>query len=249
MLSLLPRCENQGEGGLPARLIVRICIGSRTIVSAARKIDRYEFERPLWARGLTRIAGVDEVGRGPLAGPVVAAAVILPAAWSQTGIDPRLRDLNDSKQLTESRREEFYAVLLSLPDCASAVSIVDSATIDRINILKATHRAMNEALAKLQPAPEHVLVDGHPVSSMRFASTAIVKGDARSYSIAAASVIAKVTRDRLMVKYHEEYPKYGFAEHKGYGTPQHLAAIAAHGACPIHRHSFAPLKPVQPNLF
>jgi ribonuclease HII len=191
---------------------------------------------------------VDEAGRGPLAGPVVAAAVVFPRAWSATGFDERLRDLNDSKQLTEGQREEFFAVLMSLPEVRHGLSVVDASVIDRLNILQATHRAMNEALARLQPPPEHVLVDGRPVRSMAIPHTAIVKGDALSYSIAAASVIAKVTRDRLMLDYDRQFPGYGFAEHKGYGTPQHLAAIAQQGPCPIHRRSFAPFKLAQAQL-
>lgn len=211
--------------------------------------DRLAFERACWARGATLVAGVDEAGRGPLAGPVVAAAVVFPRAWSETGFDERLRHLNDSKQLTETQREEFFAVLTSLPEVRHGLSVVDADTIDRLNILQATHRAMNEALARLRPPPEHVLVDGRPVRSMAIPHTAIVKGDALSYSIAAASVIAKVTRDRLMRDYDRQFPGYGFAEHKGYGTPQHLAAIAELGPCPIHRRSFAPFKPSQAQLF
>jgi ribonuclease HII len=217
-------------------------------VSAARAIHRFEFERAIWERGATRVAGVDEAGRGPLAGPVVAAAVILPQVWQDGGFDERLRDLNDSKQLTEAQREAFFAILTAHPDIRSGIATVDAAVIDRINILQATHRAMNEALAQLQPPPKHVLVDGNPVKSLRFPQTALVKGDARSYSIAAASVLAKVTRDRMMLEFDRQFPGYGFAEHKGYGTPQHLAAIARLGPCPIHRRSFAPFKPVQTEL-
>ncbi|HEY9170704.1 MAG TPA: ribonuclease HII, partial [Verrucomicrobiae bacterium] len=164
------------------------------------------------------------------------------------GVDERLRDLNDSKQLTEAQRETFFAILTAHPDVRFGIATVDAAVIDRINILQATHRAMNEALARLQPPPEHVLVDGNPVKSLRFPQTALVKGDARSYSIAAASVLAKVTRDRLMLEFDRQFPGYGFAEHKGYGTPQHLAAIARFGPCPIHRRSFAPLKAKQGEL-
>jgi ribonuclease HII len=217
-------------------------------MSARNTIDRLEFERALWSRGTYCLAGVDEAGRGPLAGPVVAAAVILPAAWANGGFDERLADLNDSKQLTEAQRESFFQILTTHPDIRSAVAIVDAATIDRINILQATHRAMNLALAKMRPQPQHVLVDGRPVKSMTSPQTALVKGDARSYSIAAASVLAKVTRDRLMHDYHRQFPDYGFAEHKGYGTPQHLAAITAHGPCAIHRRSFAPLKQKEAQL-
>lgn len=211
--------------------------------------DRLEFERDLWSREFTLVAGVDEAGRGPLAGPVVAAAVILPAAWANGSFDARLADLNDSKQLTEAQRENFFQILTTHPDLRYAIAIVDAATIDRINILQATHRAMNEALAKLQPQPQHVLVDGRPVKSMTLPQTALVKGDSRSYSIAAASVLAKVTRDRLMLEFDAKFPGYGFAIHKGYGVPQHLAAIEKLGPCPIHRMSFAPLKVKEQRLF
>jgi ribonuclease HII len=214
----------------------------------AKFSDRLSIEREYWQQGIQLVAGVDEAGRGPLAGPVVAAAVIFPHHWRESGFDDRLRDLNDSKQLTENQRENFFAILISLPEVRYGISIVDAATIDRINILQATHRAMNEALAQLQPQPEHVLVDGKPVKTMTLPHTAIVKGDALSYSIAAASVLAKVTRDRMMLEFDEKFAGYGFAEHKGYGTPKHLAAIAAHGPCTIHRRSFAPLKPMQTDL-
>ena len=214
----------------------------------AKFSDRLSFEREVWQQGVRLVAGVDEAGRGPLAGPVVAAAVVFPHHWREFGFDERLRDLNDSKQLTETQREKFFTILTSLPEVRCGISIVDAVTIDRINILQATHRAMNEALAQLQPQPEHVLVDGKPVKTMTLPHTALVKGDSLSYSIAAASVLAKVTRDRMMLEYDEQFPGYGFAEHKGYGTPQHLAAIAGLGPCPIHRRSFAPLKPAQVKL-
>ncbi len=210
--------------------------------------DRLEFERDLWSRGFTLVAGVDEAGRGPLAGPVVAAAVILPSTWANSGLDARLVDLNDSKQLTETQRENFFQILTTHPDLLYSIAIVDAATIDRINILQATHCAMNEALAQLQPQPQQVLVDGRPVKSMTLPQTALVKGDSRSYSIAAASVLAKVTRDRMMLEYEAKFPGYGFAVHKGYGVPQHLAAIEKLGPCPIHRMSFAPLKSKQTEL-
>jgi ribonuclease HII len=221
-------------------------IMKRAINSTAN--DRLEFERDLWLREFTLVAGVDEAGRGPLAGPVVAAAVILPANWANSGFDARLIELNDSKQLTEAQRENFFEIITTHPDLRYAIAIVDAATIDRINILQATHRAMNEALAKLQSQPQHVLVDGRPVKSMTLPQTALVKGDSRSYSIAAASVLAKVTRDRMMLDYDAKHPGYGFAVHKGYGVPQHLAAIEKLGACPIHRMTFAPLKQKQAEL-
>jgi len=214
----------------------------------AAQCDLFEFESALWRSGCRRVAGVDEAGRGPLAGPVVAAAVVFPPAWLEAGLPLELRGLNDSKQLTEARREEFFAVLTRLPEVQFAIADVDAATIDRINILQATHRAMNEALSQLAPPPGHALVDGTRVKTLRFPQTPIVKGDARSFSIAAASVLAKVTRDRQAAAWHRQWPEYGFAQHKGYGTPQHLEAIRKHGPCPIHRRSFAPLKPAQTQL-
>jgi ribonuclease HII len=216
---------------------------------AAKFSDRFEFERVLWTRGVVRVAGVDEAGRGPLAGPVVAAAAILPSKWAESGLPPELEGLNDSKQLTAAQREKYFTFLTACPDVQFAIAQVGAGQIDAINILRATHRAMNNALAQLQPAPEHALVDGRPVKTMPVPHTAIVQGDARSYSIAAASVLAKVTRDRLMLEFDRQWPKYGFAGHKGYGTAQHLAAIAEYGPCPIHRRSFAPLKTTQRELF
>jgi ribonuclease HII len=216
---------------------------------SAKLCDRFEFERALWRQNVARIAGVDEAGRGPLAGPVVAAAAILPARWAETGLPAELAGLNDSKQLTGAQRERYFAFLTACAEIEFAIAQVDAATIDEINILQATHRAMNAALAQLQPLPPHALVDGRPVKSLSVPQTAIVKGDARSYSIAAASVLAKVTRDRLMREFHVQFPAYGFDEHKGYGTAKHLAAIEKHGACPIHRKTFAPLKRPEPKLF
>jgi len=216
---------------------------------SGRRVDRFAFERVLWHRGATRVAGVDEAGRGPLAGPVVAAAAILPATWAKAGLPDGLDGLNDSKQLTVLQRERYFAFLTACGEVEFAIAQIDAGQIDEINILRATHRAMNEALATLKPQPQHALVDGRPVKTLRFPQTAIVKGDARSYSIAAASVLAKVTRDRLMLEFDRQWPVYGFAGHKGYGTARHLAALAAHGPCPIHRRSFAPLKAKDAELF
>jgi ribonuclease HII len=216
---------------------------------AAKYSDRFEFERALWGRGLRRIAGVDEAGRGPLAGPVVAAAAILPPKWVEAGLPRELEGLNDSKQLTPTQREVFFAFLTVCGEVEFAVAKMDAGQIDEINILCATHQAMNVALARLNPSPQHALVDGRPVKTMRVPQTAIIQGDARSYSIAAASVLAKVTRDRLMLEFDRQWPAYGFAGHKGYGTARHLAALAAHGPCPIHRKSFAPMKPKAVELF
>jgi ribonuclease HII len=180
--------------------------------------DRFKFERVLLKSGVTRIAGVDEAGRGPLAGPVVAAAVAFPSSWIQDGLPRRFRGLNDSKQLTLEEREFYFARLTSTPEVQYAIGIVDVETIDLINILQATHRAMNLALRQLQPEPEHTLVDGLRVNSLAFPQTPIVQGDGRSYSIAGASVIAKVYRDRMMLSFDRQFPGYGFAEHKGYCT-------------------------------
>lgn len=212
-------------------------------------IDRFEFERPLWRAGLTRVAGVDEAGRGPLAGPVVAAAVVLPTRWLEAGLPAGLEGLNDSKQLTAPQRDRFFAELTTGAEVQFAIAQMDADSVDRWNILQATHRAMNQALAGLSPAPGHVLVDGRRVPSLGYPQTALVKGDARSYSIAAASVLAKVTRDQLMQEFDRRWPAYGFAEHKGYGTPRHLAALAAHGPCAIHRQTFAPMRLTQRELF
>lgn len=218
------------------------------MAKAAKQWNRLGFERELWQKGTTLVAGVDEAGCGPLAGPVVAGAVIFPHSWLEAGLCTKLRGLNDSKQLTEEQREKYYSIITSHPDIRFGIAVVEVETIDRINILQAAHRAMALALEQLQPAPQHVLVDGRPVKSMRLPNTPLVKGDGRSYSIAAASVLAKVTRDRLMIGYDKQYPGYGFANHKGYGTPEHLAAITAQGPCPIHRRSFAPFRPVMVEL-
>lgn len=215
---------------------------------SSKFFDRFEFERPLWQSGIARVAGVDEAGRGPLAGPVVAAAAILPPRWAETGLPTELSGLNDSKQLTEAKRETYFEFITTCGEIEFGIAEVSAAVIDEINILQATHRAMNEALGQLRLLPPHALVDGRPVKTLRVPQTAIVKGDARSYSIAAASVLAKVTRDRLMLKYDQEFPAYGFAVHKGYGTAKHLTAIAKHGACPIHRMTFAPLKKPESKL-
>lgn len=214
----------------------------------AKYWKRLAHETELWQQGLTFVAGVDEAGCGPLAGPVVAGAVVFPCAWAGAGIPSTLRGLNDSKQLSEEQREKFYAVLTTHPEIRYAVATVDVGMIDLINIRQAAWRAMNLALDQLAPKPQHVLVDGLRIRWLPYAQTALVEGDARSYSIAAASVLAKVTRDRLMREFDREFPGYGFAEHKGYATPQHLAAIQQRGPCPIHRKSFSPFRPVETEL-
>ncbi len=212
-------------------------------------VDRFLHERALFASRIERVAGVDEAGRGPLAGPVVAAAVILPRSWVLGGIPDEFADLNDSKQLTEVQRDRFFAGLTGDPAVRYAIAAVEPSVIDEINILQATHRAMNQALADLGDDVDHALVDGRPVRSLRLPQTALVKGDSLSYSIAAASVLAKVTRDRVMREAEGRWPGYGFASHKGYPTPEHLEAVARLGPCPIHRLSFAPLRRPEPELF
>ena len=193
----------------------------------------FRVERNLLKRGIWPVAGIDEAGRGPLAGPVAAAAVIL---------DPRKlpRGLNDSKRLTPNERERLYEEIM-LHAIAVAVAFASAAEIDRINIRQATFSAMRRALFALSVAPRHVLIDGNDLPpGLGLPAGTIVKGDAASSSIAAASIVAKVTRDRLMRRLCGVYPAYRFSEHFGYPTKAHLAAIAVHGPCPIHRLSFKP---------
>jgi ribonuclease HII len=215
---------------------------------SAKYWKRLSHECELWQQGLTCVAGVDEAGCGPLAGPVFAAAVVFPCSWLQSGLFGKLRGLNDSKQLMEEEREKFYAILTSHPEIRYAIASMDVEAIDRFNIRQAAWRAMQAALDQLNPRPQHVLVDGIKIRWLPYPQTALVEGDARSYTIAAASVLAKVSRDRVMVDLDKVYPGYGFASHKGYYTPQHRAAISALGPCPIHRRSFWPFRPVETEL-
>lgn len=214
----------------------------------AKRLNRLAHERELWASGITQVAGVDEAGCGPLAGPVVSAAVVLPREWVESGVPTELRDLNDSKQLSAEQRDTFFSILTSHTGIRFAIATIDVEMIDRINIRQAAWRGMNQALDRLDPRAEHVLVDGLAIRWLKYPQTALVKGDAKSYSIAAASVLAKVTRDRMMLEFEKLYPGYGFAEHKGYGTPRHLEAIAQLGPCPIHRRTFVPIRPVETEL-
>ena len=184
-------------------------------------------------RGALRIAGLDEVGRGPLFGPVVAAAVILPRGC-------RLQGLTDSKKLTERKREELDIEIRSNA-VALAISAVDAATIDRINIRRASLLAMRRAVEQLALTPDYLLIDGRDTIDWPCPQQAVVQGDATSYSIAAASVLAKVYRDRLLVELDREFPGYGLASHKGYGCPEHLAALARLGPTPLHRKSYQPV--------
>jgi ribonuclease HII len=194
----------------------------------------FRYEKKLRATGVARIAGIDEAGRGALAGPVVAAAVILPEKF-------RHRRLNDSKQLAPDLREEIYQDLASNAELSWAIGIVDSIEIDRINVLRATHKAMRAAIAALSIPPEHVLIDGLPVIPFPVPQTAIIDGDCLSLTIAAASVIAKVTRDRMMRDFCAQFPQYSFRQHKGYCTEIHLLKLHEFGPCPIHRRSFEPV--------
>lgn len=204
---------------------------------AAEKIRyqrMWQYENNLRMKGFQLIAGIDEVGRGPLAGPVVAAAVILPENAVLTG-------LNDSKQLSLSKRERLY---LEIKETALAIGIgiVPPEEIDRLNIYQATIAAMEQGLQQLNPQPDFVLIDAMTVKNSPLPQKSIIKGDAKSVSIAAASVIAKVTRDHLMAEYDKEFPGYGFAKNAGYGTAEHLSGLAAQGVTPIHRKSFSPVK-------
>jgi len=191
-------------------------------------------ESALRARGLLIVAGVDEAGRGPLAGPVSAAAVILPPRW-------RCKGLDDSKKLSPAKREQCYAKITSDERVAWSVAFVDTDEIDRINILRATHAAMAQAVQGLAKAVDHCLIDGLRVPAFPYPHDGIVKGDGKSLSIAAASIIAKVSRDRLMTEMAQEFPQYGFERHMGYGTREHLEALHRHGPCRHHRRSFQPV--------
>ena len=193
-------------------------------------MDLLEFDQAYRDGGAAALCGVDEAGRGPLAGPVCAAAVILPP-------DAELPGLNDSKKLTDKKRRELYD-LITEQALAWSVALVDEKTIDEINILQATFRAMEQAVAGLNVPPDLVLVDGNREPELPVRTQCIVGGDGKSASIAAASVLAKVTRDRLMEELDGQYPQYGFAVHKGYGTRRHYDALNTYGPCPIHRLSF-----------
>ena len=200
----------------------------------ARLLKMYAYEHEAWARGHEIVAVVDEAGRGPLAGPVSVAAVILPH-------DLCLPKLNDSKKLSAKVREELFDEIQEKA-IAVGTALIDAQTIDRVNIYQATINGMYEAIFSLQPEPQEVLIDAVPLENLPMASQSIIKGDAKSASIAAASIIAKVTRDRLMDEYDKIYPEYGFAQHKGYGTAQHIEALKKYGPCPIHRRSFEPVR-------
>ena len=192
------------------------------------KKELLEYEVKARDKGYRIIAGVDEAGRGPLAGPVVAAAVVLTK-------DIELEGLNDSKKLSPKRREKLFPKIQEMP---YEVAIIGHEKIDEINILQATRLAMQQAVEKLVMSPDILLIDGNQKINSPIKQWTIVKGDAKSFSIAAASILAKVTRDQIMEEYHHQYPQYEFSKHKGYGTQRHRDLIEEHGPCPIHRKTF-----------
>lgn len=186
-------------------------------------------EQEAWSRGFLRLAGVDEAGRGPLAGPVVAAAVVFPPGTELEG-------LNDSKKFSPKKRESLFETIQKLADFG--IGIISERVIDQVNIYQATRLAMKEAIERLPKPPDHLLIDGNMTLDLPLSQEAIVQGDAKVASIAAASILAKVTRDRLMLEYHTQYPLYGFDRHKGYPSAKHIEAIHQYGLSPIHRRSF-----------
>lgn len=202
----------------------------RAELQREKLITMTQYERELWAAGKTLVAGVDEVGRGPLAGPVVTAAVILPTDFDVLGVD-------DSKKLSAKKRDELYDIIMERAVCV-AIGRREPQDIDRINILEATKEAMTDAILGLAVKPEHVLIDAVKLPNLGIPFTSIIKGDAKSVSIAAASIIAKVTRDREMTEMDALYPGYDFASNKGYGTKKHYEGLAAIGPCEIHRRTF-----------
>ena len=217
--------------------------------ASGRKNELLAFEQIKWNEGFSFVAGVDEAGRGCMAGPVVAGAVIF------TDPDKIPDGIHDSKQMTHEARMEIREKLLAEPSVLWAVAEVQADEIDRINILQATWKAMRLAVAQLEQT-QFILVDGNPVKGFELPSQSIVKGDAKSLSIGAASILAKTHRDLLMEKYAEQYPQYGFELHKGYCTAQHIEAVKRYGPCPIHRLTYAPIREIlnppdkiQPELF
>lgn len=192
--------------------------------------DNLEVEHILWQEGIRNIAGIDEAGRGPLAGPVVAAAVIFEPYYHIEGV-------TDSKKLSAKQREHFFEIITQNA-LSYGVGIVDNREIDRINIRRATFKAMRIAIGSLKINPQYLLIDGEELPDKIYPQEAIVKGDVRCFTIAAASIIAKVTRDRMLIEYDQQYPQYGFSRHKGYGTAFHREMIKKLGPCPLHRRSF-----------
>jgi len=230
---LLAELEQDSRSGV----IQAIAKRKRDIQKRIDEDERLEgmltYEKECYARGMELIAGVDEVGRGPLAGPVVAAAVILPKACKIPG-------LNDSKKIPKSKHKEIYEAVLQNA-IAIGIGVKDNHVIDQVNIYEATKLAMMEAIGQLEPQPQHLLIDAMKLD-LPIPQTSIIKGDANSLSIAAASIVAKVTRDQMMEEFDREYPGYDFAQNAGYGTANHLAGLHKLGVTPIHRRSFEPVK-------
>ena len=227
----LPICFKEEYGAKLDNLVLKY---EKKKLQLEKELKRFEnmccYEKEAYAEGAKFIAGIDEAGRGPLAGPVVAAAVILPENIFING-------LNDSKKLSEKQREELYAIITEKA-IAYDVGIVDEKIIDELNILNATKMAMEVAVESLKVKPDLLLIDAVKLDSLKMKQKSIIKGDALSISIASASVIAKVTRDRLIDEMDTTYPNYGFKKHKGYGTKEHIDAIKKFGICPIHRISY-----------
>lgn len=197
--------------------------------------DKFYFEKEARLQGYRVIAGVDEAGRGPIAGPLVVAACILPGSLSFSGID-------DSKKLSSTKREDLYKQIISHPDILFSIVIIEKEVIDQMNILRATLYGMQQAIAQLKIQPDFVLVDGNQCPDFPMQAREIIQGDALSYSIGAASILAKVKRDEIMLAYHEKWPEYAFAQHKGYPTAHHREVLMRLGPSPIHRESYAPVK-------
>ena len=222
-----------GRAGVQAAISKRKRELQKQVDEDLRLEKMLAYEKELYTQGIHLIAGVDEVGRGPLAGPVVAAAVILPKACKIPG-------LNDSKKIPKSKHKEIYEAVLQNA-VAIGIGIKDNQVIDQVNIYEATKLAMMESIGQLEPQPQHLLIDAMKLD-LPIPQTSIIKGDANSLSIAAASIVAKVTRDQMMEEFDREYPGYDFAQNAGYGTAKHLAGLDKLGVTPIHRRSFEPIK-------
>ena len=222
-----------GRAGVKAAISKRKRELQKQVDEDLRLEKMLAYEKELYTQGIQLIAGVDEVGRGPLAGPVVAAAVILPE-------DCKISGLNDSKKIPKSKHKEIYEAVLQNA-VAIGIGIKDNQVIDQVNIYEATKLAMMEAIGQLEPQPQHLLIDAMKLD-LPIPQTSIIKGDANSLSIAAASIVAKVTRDHMMEEFDKEYPGYDFAQNAGYGTAKHLAGLDKLGVTPIHRRSFEPVK-------
>ena len=230
---LLAELEQDSRSGVIQAIAKRKRELQKQVDEDLRLEKMLAYEKELYTQGIQLIAGVDEVGRGPLAGPVVAAAVILPE-------DCKISGLNDSKKIPKSKHKEIYEAVLQNA-VAIGIGIKDNQVIDQVNIYEATKLAMMEAIGQLEPQPQHLLIDAMKLD-LPIPQTSIIKGDANSLSIAAASIVAKVTRDQMMEEFDKEYPGYDFAQNAGYGTANHLAGLDQLGVTPIHRRSFEPVK-------